>query len=67
MSVLLSFPQLTTTPKALALSSSSFQMGQHLAKAEAKFQAADSSGMQELRESEYVDALDQTCDQNWQS
>ncbi|XP_060233427.1 marginal zone B- and B1-cell-specific protein [Meriones unguiculatus] len=44
-----------------------YQMGQHLAKAEARSHAPDSSGLQELSESAYVDALDRTCSQNWQS
>lgn len=44
-----------------------YQMGQHLAKAEAKSHAPDSSGLQELSESIYTDVLDRTCSQNWQS
>ncbi|OBS58249.1 hypothetical protein A6R68_10634 [Neotoma lepida] len=44
-----------------------YQMGQHLAKAEAKFHAPDSSELQELSESIYMDVLDRTCSQNWQS
>ncbi|XP_049991013.1 marginal zone B- and B1-cell-specific protein isoform X2 [Alexandromys fortis] len=43
------------------------QMGQHLAKAEAKSHGPDSSGLQELSESVYTDVLDRTCSQNWQS
>ncbi|EDL76271.1 similar to RIKEN cDNA 2010001M09, isoform CRA_b [Rattus norvegicus] len=44
-----------------------YQMGQHLAKAEAKSHTPDSSGSQELSESTYTDVLDRTCSQNWQS
>ncbi|KAL1773952.1 marginal zone B-and B1-cell-specific protein [Sigmodon hispidus] len=44
-----------------------YQMGQHLAKAEAKSHPPDSSGSQELSESIYTDVLDRTCSQNWQS
>ncbi|EDK97137.1 RIKEN cDNA 2010001M09, isoform CRA_b [Mus musculus] len=44
-----------------------FQMGQRLAKAEAKSHTPDASGLQELSESTYTDVLDQTCSQNWQS
>ncbi|KAM7320118.1 hypothetical protein ACRRTK_020561 [Alexandromys fortis] len=44
-----------------------YQMGQHLAKAEAKSHGPDSSGLQELSESVYTDVLDRTCSQNWQS
>lgn len=60
-------PTTDNRPKVLALSTSSFQMGQHLAKAEAKSRGPDSSGLQELRESVYTDVLDRTCSQNWQS
>lgn len=60
-------PTIDSRPKVLALSTSSFQMGQHLAKAEAKSHGPDSSGLQELRESVYTDVLDRTCSQNWQS
>ncbi|MEJ1286383.1 hypothetical protein NN561_017391 [Cricetulus griseus] len=42
-----------------------YQMGQHLARAEAK--SPDSSDLQELSESIYTDVLDQTCSQKWQS
>lgn len=44
-----------------------YQMGQHLAKAEAKSHTPDSNGLQELSESTYTDVLDRTCSQNWQS
>ncbi|XP_034374381.1 marginal zone B- and B1-cell-specific protein [Arvicanthis niloticus] len=44
-----------------------YQMGQHLAKAEAKSHTPDSGGLQELSESTYTDVLDRTCSQNWQS
>lgn len=44
-----------------------YQMGQHLAKAEAKSHGPGSSGLQELSESVYTDVLDRTCSQNWQS
>ncbi|XP_008842515.1 marginal zone B- and B1-cell-specific protein [Nannospalax galili] len=43
-----------------------YQIWKHLAKAEAKFHAPDSSGRQELSESIYMDVLDQSCSQNWQ-
>lgn len=60
-------PTTDSRPKILALSTSSFQMGQHLAKAEAKSRGPDSSGLRELSESVYTDVLDRTCSQNWQS
>ncbi|KFO19321.1 Plasma cell-induced resident endoplasmic reticulum protein [Fukomys damarensis] len=43
-----------------------YQMWQHLVKAEAKLHTPDSTGRQELRESEYTDVLDRSCSQNWQ-
>lgn len=60
-------PTIDSSPTVLALSTSSFQMGQHLGKAEAKSHGPDSSGLQELSESVYTDVLDRTCSQNWQS
>lgn len=51
-------------PYALTLSSSLFQMGQHLAKAEAKLHTH--RGHQELSESVYTDVLDKSCSQAWQ-
>ncbi|MBZ3886740.1 Marginal zone B- and B1-cell-specific protein [Sciurus carolinensis] len=44
----------------------SYQMWQHLAKAEAKLHTPDSRGQQELSESVYTDILDRSCSQNWQ-
>ncbi|XP_017528584.2 marginal zone B- and B1-cell-specific protein [Manis javanica] len=43
-----------------------YQMWQHLAKAEAKLHPQDSGGRRELSESVYTDVLDQTCSQTWQ-
>jgi hypothetical protein len=64
--VLPSFPQLTISLQSLAPSLSSFQMWQHLAKAEAKLHSPDSRGRQELSESVYTDVLDRSCSQSWQ-
>ncbi|KAF6281048.1 marginal zone B and B1 cell specific protein [Rhinolophus ferrumequinum] len=44
----------------------SYQMWQHLAKAEAKLHTPDSGGRRELSESEYTDVLDRSCSQTWQ-
>lgn len=54
-----------SSPKALVLSPSLFQMWQHLAKAEAKLHTPDSGGRRELSESEYTDVLDRSCSQTW--
>uniref|UniRef100_A0A8C9ABS7 Marginal zone B and B1 cell specific protein n=1 Tax=Prolemur simus TaxID=1328070 RepID=A0A8C9ABS7_PROSS len=43
-----------------------YQMGQHLAKAEAKLHTSDSEGRRELSESLYTDVLDLSCSQQWQ-
>ncbi|XP_069339825.1 marginal zone B- and B1-cell-specific protein isoform X2 [Eulemur rufifrons] len=57
---------LSSSPETLAPSPSLFQMGQHLAKAEAKLHTPDSEGRRQLSESVYTDVLDLSCSQQWQ-
>ncbi|XP_007517600.1 marginal zone B- and B1-cell-specific protein isoform X2 [Erinaceus europaeus] len=42
-----------------------YQMGQHLADAEAKLHSLDSGGRRVLSESVYTDVLDRSCSQTW--
>lgn len=42
-----------------------YQMGQHLADAEAKLHTPNSRGQQALSESVYTDVLDRSCSQTW--